>query len=255
MGPHRRRWTFRPAAGVVPAGTAGRPESSDTDLYDPEKEHHDLGAVLVAAVFEAISRVFDKKTRTLRKIAALAPGARDHLIELLTREARDLAGQFLNIIIRAIDYCPPMDITFGEFLRALVTADYVTVPEDPYGYREALVLAFRRYGITVPAVPDLSEEALLWKPPEMSDAGGRRLEFRRPAPCSRAGLVRRAGRTGEAGHGARRFHHRRSPSRVSALPNPASAMARNTTCPSSSRSEPFVVCHRTTNSTSTSSRR
>jgi hypothetical protein len=137
------------------------------DLYDPNKEHHDLGAVLVAAVFEAISRVFDKKTRTLRKIAALAPGARDYLIELLTREARDLAGQFLNIIIRAIDYCPPIDLTFGEFLRALVTADSVTVPEDPYGYREALVLAFRRYGITVPDVPDLSEEALLWRPPEV----------------------------------------------------------------------------------------
>jgi hypothetical protein len=147
----------------------GQPDDrvKDEDLYDPEKEHHDLGAVLVAAVFEAISRVFDRKTRTVRKIAAQAPGARDHLINLLTREARDLAGQFLNIIIRAIDYCPPMDLTFGEFLRAVVTADYVTVPDDPYGYREALVLAFRRYGITVPAVPDLSEDALLWKGPEI----------------------------------------------------------------------------------------
>jgi len=149
----------------------------DDDLYDPNKEAHDLGAVLVAAVFEAISRVFDRKTRTVRKIAALAPGARDHLIDLLTREARDLAGQFLNIIIRAIDYCPPIDLTFGEFLRAVMTADYVTVPEDPYGYREALVLAFRRYGITVPAVPDLSEEALLWRGPEVTLPAIRGLSF------------------------------------------------------------------------------
>ena len=52
-------------------------------------------------------------------------------------------------------------------MRALVTADWVTVPADPYHYREALVLAFRRYGITVPGVPDLSEEALLWKGPEV----------------------------------------------------------------------------------------
>jgi hypothetical protein len=137
------------------------------DRYNPKKEHHDLGAVLVAAIFEALSRVFDKKTRQLRKIAALAPGARDHLIALLTTHASDLAGQFLNIIIRAIDYCPPVDLTLGEFLRALVTADAVTVPEDPYGYREALVLAFRRYGITVPDVPDLSEDALVWRPPEI----------------------------------------------------------------------------------------
>ena len=168
-----REWGRTDADGRAPLREVlyrqGQPDDKveNTDLYDPEKEHHDLGAVLVAALFEAISRVFDKKSRTLRKIAALAPGTRDHLIELLTRHARDLAGQFLNIIIRAIDYCPPMDITFGEFLRALVTADYVTVPEDPHGYREALVLAFRRYGITVPNVPDLSEEALLWKPPEI----------------------------------------------------------------------------------------
>jgi hypothetical protein len=148
----------------------GEPDAPvDKDhLYDPEKEHHDLGAVLVAAIFEAIARVFDRKTKTLRKIAAQAPGARDHLIELLTRTARDLAGQFLNIIIRAIDYCPPIDLTFGEFLRALLTADAVTVPEDPFGYREALVLAFRRYGITVQSVPDLSEDALLWRPPEVA---------------------------------------------------------------------------------------
>lgn len=136
------------------------------DLYDASKEHHDLGAVLVAAVFEALSRVFDRKTATLRKIARQAPGAHDHLIGLLATEASDLAGQFLNIIIRAIDYCPPIDLTFGEFLRALVTSDAVTVPEDPYGYREALVLAFRRYGITVPNVPDLSEESLRWRAPE-----------------------------------------------------------------------------------------
>jgi hypothetical protein len=147
------------------------------DLYDPEKEHHDLGAVLVAAIFEALSRVFNRKTRQVRKLAAQAPGARDHLVELLTTQARDLAGQFLNIIIRAIDYCPPMDLTFGEFLRALVTADAVTVPEDPHGYRESLVLAFRRYGISVPNVPDLSEESLRWRGPEIALPAIPRLSF------------------------------------------------------------------------------
>lgn len=147
----------------------GQPDDPvpDGDRYDRRKEHHELGAVLVAAVFEAMSRVFDRKTKTLRKIASQAPGARDQLLDLLTAKASGLAGEFLDILIRAIDYCPPTDLTFGEFLRALVTADAVTVPADPYGYREALVLAFRRYGITVPSVPDLSEQALLWSPPEV----------------------------------------------------------------------------------------
>lgn len=136
------------------------------DLYNGNKEHHDLGAVLVAAVFEALSRIFEKKTWRLRKIVSYAAHVQDHAIELLANEACDLAGQFLNIIIRAVDYCPPCDLTFGEFLRALITADAVTVPEDPHGYREALVLAFRRYGITVPNVADLGEQSLLWRAPE-----------------------------------------------------------------------------------------
>lgn len=138
------------------------------DRYNPRKEHHDLGAVLVAAIFEAMSRIFDRKTRALRKIAAQAPGAQDSIIDMFADKASELAGQFLNIIIRAVDYCPPVDITFGEFLRAMITADAVTVPEDPHGYREALVLAFRRYGITVPDVDDLSEDSLLWKRPKQA---------------------------------------------------------------------------------------
>jgi hypothetical protein len=87
---------------------------------------------------------------------------------LLTSHAQRLATQFLNILIRAIDYCPPVDLTFGEFLRALITADFDIVPEDPWGYREALILAFRRYHIVVSDVPDLSEDALLWRPTEQS---------------------------------------------------------------------------------------
>jgi hypothetical protein len=135
--------------------------------YDPEKGAHDLGAVLVAAVFDAFRWILRRKTGTLRRLF----GDRDarhspDFIELLVHEATKLAGQFLNIVVRAVDYCPPVDLTFGEYLRAIVTADYDLVPEDPWSYREAFVQAFRRYGITVAGVPDLSEDALLWRPPE-----------------------------------------------------------------------------------------
>jgi len=102
-------------------------------------------------------------------LKALAPAGDRRpaeLLELLTTEAVKLSGQFLNILIRAIDYCPPVDLTFGEYLRAMITADFDLVPEDPLGYREALVQAFRRYGITVHKVLDLSEESLLWRAPE-----------------------------------------------------------------------------------------
>jgi hypothetical protein len=88
-------------------------------------------------------------------------------IDLLAAEASRLASQFVGIVIRAIDYCPSHHCTFGEYLRAMITADYELVPDDPWAYREALVTSFRRFGITVPEVPDLSEASLLWHKTEV----------------------------------------------------------------------------------------
>lgn len=131
--------------------------------YGRAKEEHDRGAVLVAAIFDAFRWIFTRKTAALRRLAGSPAAPPRELIDLLAEEACRLAGQFLNIIIRAVDYCPPVDITFGTFLRAMITADFDLVPEDPWGYREALVQAFRRYGIMVRDVADLSEPALLWQ--------------------------------------------------------------------------------------------
>ena len=44
--------------------------------------------------------------------------------------------------IRALDYCPPVDITFGEYLRAIITADCDLVEDDRLRYRVAFVEAF-----------------------------------------------------------------------------------------------------------------
>ena len=37
------------------------------------------------------------------------------------RRPSKAAGHVLNMCIRALDYCPPVDLTFGEYLRALIT--------------------------------------------------------------------------------------------------------------------------------------
>jgi hypothetical protein len=137
------------------------------DQYKHNLEAHDMGAVLLRAVFDAFRWIFDNKTARLRALAP-PPSLRmpAELIDLLAGEAEKLAGQFLRILIRAVDYCPPVDVQLGEYLRAIVTADFDLVPDDPWAYREAFVRAFRRYGITVDEVTDLSEDALLWCPPE-----------------------------------------------------------------------------------------
>ena len=161
----------------------GAPDKRYTVNGDPT-EPHARGALLVAAVFDAYLTVFRRKAEKPIALATsgsgvLPPGALPIFLQkALAHEASQLAQQFLNICIRAIDYCPPIDITFGEYLRALITADYDLVPDDPYAYREALVDAFRQRGITPQHVSSLSEDALLWRPPTTFFAPISTLAFR-----------------------------------------------------------------------------
>ncbi len=68
--------------------------------------------------------------------------------------------------VRALDYCPPVEITFGEYLRAIITADADLVRDDHLGYRVAFIEAFRRRGLYPRDVRTLSEESLRWAAPD-----------------------------------------------------------------------------------------
>lgn len=134
--------------------------------YARGAEPHELGSVLVGAVLEALTVVFErrvKRLRTLHEMSGSPPSLlHPHYLDLLADAAAKVAGQFLTLCIRAVDYCPPVDITFGEYLRALITADRDLVEDDPLGYRDALIAAFGRRGIFPLDVQDLSESSLLW---------------------------------------------------------------------------------------------
>ena len=91
----------------------------------------------------------------------------------LAQEAAKAAGHVLNMCIRALDYCPPVDLTFGEYLRALITADMDLMPEDEHGYRVAFIEAFRRRGIYPRDVRTLSEDSLRWARPGEDPAWSR----------------------------------------------------------------------------------
>lgn len=146
------------------------PAQEPRQLYDENLEAHELGAVLVAAIFEAFLVVYRRKTARYLRLATGGSGVLPagelsaDLQEILADRVSKLAGQFLSILIRAIDYCPPVDLRFGEYLRALISADYDLVPDDPWAYREALIDAFLRRNIYPRHVPHLSEDALLWCP-------------------------------------------------------------------------------------------
>ena len=132
---------------------------------------HARGAILVAAVFDAFLSIYHDRSRDLLRLASGGTGVlpqgelHPDLVNRLAHEASKAAGHVLNMCIRALDYCPPVDLTFGEYLRALITADIDLMPEDPYRYRIAFVEAFRRRGIYPREVRTLSEDSLRWAPP------------------------------------------------------------------------------------------
>jgi hypothetical protein len=130
---------------------------------------HSRGAILVAAVFDAFLAIYATRTVDLLRIytggtGVLQAGAiHPDLVHRLSREAVKSATHVLNMCIRALDYIPPVDITFGEYLRGIITADSDLIADDHYNYRVAFVEAFRQRGIYPRDLPTLSVDTLRWQ--------------------------------------------------------------------------------------------
>ena len=164
---------LRSAIGTTdPKTKEWKPAVPTRDDYQNASEPHELGAVLVAAVFDAFLEIYRMRSADLIRLATggtgvLPPGAiPNDLVNRLAQEASKTASHVLNICIRALDYCPPVDLTFGDYVRALITADYDLVPDDRLSYRVAFIQAFRKRGIYPQHVRNLSSESLSWEKPE-----------------------------------------------------------------------------------------
>jgi hypothetical protein len=149
-------------------------EGKITDYNDASgRGPHELGAVLVAAVFDGWLQVYEERARAMIRLATggtgvLKPGDIPQiLVDRLAEIAASVANSFLGICIRALDYCPPVEPTLGEYLRAMITADRDLTPDDPHGYRVALVDGFRKRGILPPDVSTWSPDALVWRRPQI----------------------------------------------------------------------------------------
>ncbi len=142
----------------------------DPAAYQDTLEPHDRGALLVAAVFDAFLAIYESRTADLLRIATGGTGQlpagnlHPDLVRRLAEEAAKAASHILAMCIRALDYCPPVEITFGEYLRALITADADLVRDDHRGYRVAVIEAFRRRGLYPRDVRTVSEGSLRWPP-------------------------------------------------------------------------------------------
>jgi hypothetical protein len=117
----------------------GKPYMSMSEFEEP----HRRGELLVAAVLNAFLDIWLAR---LAKIGPIRRGKKDRSI--VRDEGARVAGHLLTMSIRALDYCPPTDLTFSDYLSALLTIDREVVPDDDaYGYRKWLLKNFNDYDI------------------------------------------------------------------------------------------------------------
>jgi hypothetical protein len=173
MGMHRSLRNYLGQTVVKPdGGLAWEPIKPDPTLIQTVQEPHDRGAILVAAMFTAFLTVYRGRTRDLMRIATGGSGVKPpgdlhpDLVGRLADEAAKAAHHLLVMAVRALDYVPPVDMTYGDYLRALVTSDVDATPGEDRFYRVAVIDAFRQWGIYPHDVRNLAADSLVWNPPE-----------------------------------------------------------------------------------------
>ena len=145
----------------------------DPTLLERTIEPHERGAILVAAVFDAFLSIYKARIADLLRLVTGSgtafPNSDLHpdLLNRMAQEATKAATHVLRMCIRALDYCPPVDVTFGDYLRALITADEDLVQDDDRGYRIAMIEAFRRRGIYPADCRSLAVDSLRWHAPKV----------------------------------------------------------------------------------------
>ncbi len=146
-----------------------RLEASADLLQQPAFEPaHRRGEILVAAVMNAFLEVW---VRRLDALGGVTPGGagrggdavRVLDLERVVEEGAAAAEHLVTIAIRALDYTPPVDLDFGDYLSAVLTADQQLIPDDKYDYRGVLRRSFASYGILPSSCPGGEG---YWCPPE-----------------------------------------------------------------------------------------
>jgi hypothetical protein len=148
---------LRSALGVPPS-----PEWINTKIHDV----HYRGSILVSAVFDAYFTTYITRTAKLMRVFRAGGGNPDSdlpaaLDELLAEQAASIASEFFTLCVRALDYCPPVDLTYGDFLRALITVHLDQTEEEGREMREVLMRAFRLRGIYADSA-FFSQDSICW---------------------------------------------------------------------------------------------
>lgn len=134
-----------------------QPDNVDLDSEQFQLPHR-RGEILVSIVMHALIEIW------VARLERLAGNGTTVASEWVAHEAAEIARELLGLIVRALDYTPPVHIDFGDYVSALLTADYETRPDDGrYQLQAHLLEMFGKFGITPAA--GLENDGR-WLPPQ-----------------------------------------------------------------------------------------
>ena len=70
------------------------------------------------------------------------------------------AKHLLAMLLRALDYLPPVELEFADVIDSVLTADRRLAPDDDHDYRGLLQRSFEAFGITAPEHRILDEDGV-----------------------------------------------------------------------------------------------
>lgn len=109
-------------------------------------EEHDWSEILTGVYYDLLQYLYPRNRSTIEKEegAARTVGKREYYaMRALSRAATLTAG----VLFRGLDYCPPVDLRYAEYARAVLRADAVAYPLDDLKIRDVLRRIFRQRGL------------------------------------------------------------------------------------------------------------
>jgi hypothetical protein len=123
-------------------------------------EPHRRGEVLVAAVIRGFVDAWATRIES-----SAVPGQERFSVRRVAEEGADIADSLITMWIRALDYMPPVHVTFSDALSAALTADTEARPDDSrFELRGHMLRSFASFGI-LPVSEGLSGPGTLRRAP------------------------------------------------------------------------------------------
>ncbi len=156
-------------AGTADTGPGSMPLRRSVDLEpgkawltDPRyDEAHRRAEVLVAAFMQTFVTMWAGRLEALSTEGGM-DAAR------VAEEGTKSAQHLLGMLLRSLDYLPPVELEFADVIDSVITADRRLAPNDEHHYRDALANVFESYGITAPRHRIIDEDGLVAPGPDQA---------------------------------------------------------------------------------------